>query len=483
LLSSGDVNLYSLFVERAFSLIKPDGMVGLLTPSGIAGDKGASEFFKGVATTGRLAYLFDFENRRAGKPRFFPDVDGRFKFCTFIAGGPQRRFASARCGFFLDSAQQTEDPGRTFSLSAQDFARINPNTGTAPVFRTQRDAELTRAIYGRAPVLVDRSQDEPRSVWPVRYLRMFDMTNDSHLFRTADQLQEQGCYRVAGNRWKRGKEEFVPLYEGKMVQAFDHRAASVVVNPENVHRPAVPLAATPAQHADASWQPTPQFWVPIRNVDWNGLTPAELGWAISFKDVTAPTNMRTMISAIIPFSGAGNTLPIMMPARDDALDEYKSLAPMMLANLNSFAYDFVARQKVQGQHLNWYIVEQLPVLPASAYEVSIGATKAADLVRGEVLKLTYTSHDMQPFAQDMGYSGPPFTWNEEERRHARARLDALYFLLYGLARDDAEYILDTFLIVREQDMGAFGRYLTKELVLGYMAAFAAGDATTRIVVG
>ena len=260
LLSSGDVNIYSLFVERAFALITPEGMVGLLTPSGIAGDKGASDFFKGIATTGRLASLFDFENRRPDKPRFFPDVHSSFKFCTFIAGGPRRRFPGARCGFFLASAQQTGDPQRTFALTAQDFARINPNTGTAPVFRTQKDAEITRAIYERVPVLVDRRETEPKHVWPVRYLRMFDMTNDSGLFKTAQQLQDEGAYKVAGNRWKRGEEEFIPLYEGKMVQAFDHRAASIAVNPDNVHRPAQPLPTNQAQHEDPNWLPKPQFW-------------------------------------------------------------------------------------------------------------------------------------------------------------------------------------------------------------------------------
>ena len=92
LLSRGDINLYSLFVERAFSLISPKGMVGLLTPSGIAGDKNASKFFKGTATTGRLATLYDFENRRPPKPHYFPDIDSRFKFCIFVAGGEKRRF-------------------------------------------------------------------------------------------------------------------------------------------------------------------------------------------------------------------------------------------------------------------------------------------------------------------------------------------------------------------------------------------------------
>ncbi len=479
LLSRGDVNIYSLFVERAMALINPEGMVGLLTPSGIAGDKNASNFFKEIATNGRLACLFDFENRRPGRPRFFPDVDGRFKFCTFIAGGEARRFPQARCAFFLSEATQAEDPERSFTLTAEDFARINPNTGTAPIFRTKRDAEITKAIYERVPVLVDRRGPEPKYVWPVKYVRMFDMTNDSHLFRTAQQLEEEGAYRVAGNRWKLGEEEFVPLYEGKMVQAYDHRAASIVVNTDNVHRPAQPEPATQIQHEDPSWAPDPQFWVSMVEVQnrWEG--GGNLKWLLGFKDVTAPTNVRTMIAAIIPFSGTGNTLPLLLhqPGR---IKEYKKLVPWLLANFNSFAFDFVARQKVQGQHLNWYIMEQLPVVPEGAYRTNIGEWTVGEIIRQEVLNLVYVTYDMEPFARDMGYTGEPFIWNEEERRHSRARLDALYFLLYGLGRDEASYILDTFPIVKREDEAAFGRYRTKDLILGYMAAFQAGDTESRI---
>ena len=109
----------------------------------------------------------------------------------------------------------------------------------------------------------------------------------------------------------------------------------------------------------------------------------------------------------------------------------------MVANLNSICVDYVARQKAQGTHLNWYIVEQLPVIAPSDYDRKFGDTTAREIVRDHVLRLTYTAHDMRPFARDLGYDGEPFTWDDEERRHLRARLDALYFHLYGLSRDDA----------------------------------------------
>ena len=103
-------------------------------------------------------------------------------------------------------------------------------------------------------------------------------------------------------------------------------------------------------------------------------------------------------------------------------------------------------------------------------------------MRDHVLRLTYTAHDMEPFARDLGYDGPPFIWDEEERRHLRARLDALYFHLYGLDREDAAYVLDTFPIVRRQDVGKFGSYRTRDLVLAYMSALAAGDTETVVSV-
>ena len=98
----------------------------------------------------------------------------------------------------------------------------------------------------------------------------------------------------------------------------------------------------------------------------------------------------------------------------------------------------------------------------------------ADFVVQQVLALTYTAHDMALFARDLGYVDaagqvlPPFVWNDEERRARLAALDALFFHLYSLNADDASYILDTFPIVRDQDIKAFGRYRTKEDILALL---------------
>ncbi len=476
LLGRGDVNLYSLFVERAMNLIKPNGLIGLLTPSGICADKTAARFFKEVSTSGQVGGLFDFENRRLGTdlPPFFPDVDSRFKFCALIFGGEERRFDETECAFFLQNSDSIGDSDRCFPLTPADFARVNPNTGTAPVFRTRRDAEITRRIYERHPVLVDRRNGKERRVWSIKYLRMFDMSNDSHLFRTSAQLDEEGFYRVEYNRWKRGVDLYVPLYQGRMISQFDHRTNSIEFNPNSTINPYLSVPVTAAEHENAGFCPITYFWVPEPAVD-RKFTKG-LGWTIGYRRSARSTDVRTMLVAAVPKVGLSDSIFILMPETDFLATD----APLVIGNLNSYCLDYVIRQKIPGANLSWYIVEQLPVIAPGDYEARFGDVSARDLVRDHVLRLTYTAHDMAAFARDLGYDGPPFAWDEEERRHLRARLDALYFHLYGLSREDAGYILDTFPIVRREDEKAFGRYRTREMILAYMNALAAGDTDTVV---
>lgn len=321
LLSGGDINHYSLLVEKASQLIKPNGLVGLLTPSGIAADKGAAEFFRTLTLPsplaplpkgegnvlppsppgrgiegegdggGRLAALFDFENRKT----FFPDIHASFKFCALVFGGPSRTFSSARCAFYLHQLQELEHAERILHLSAADFSAVNPNTGAAPIFRNQRDADITTAIYRRQPVLVDRRAvgatpssrpaiaSEPRpdaanrgagaaptKVWPVRYCTMFHMTSDSNLFMRRDELEKDGWYPIGANRWRKGETEAVPLYVGRMIHNYDHRSSHVTTNEENLHNAALSENLSAVQKADPNIYPTPQYWVAKSDISEQG---------------------------------------------------------------------------------------------------------------------------------------------------------------------------------------------------------------------
>jgi len=503
-LAGGDPNLYALFVERGMSLLRKDGHMSLVVPSGIVADKEKARFFARMVEAGRVVSVYDFENKKV----FFPEVHASFKFCVFTLRGvtigtaahnglpyeghvgqglvpcqisgtqktaPRNEKPPIRCGFFLHHVDETKDKERTFELAPDDLARINPNTKTLPVFRTRRDAELTRSIYEKVPALI-RRDDKGYAVanpWGVRFLRMFDMTNDSHLFRTTAALEAAGFYRVRERGqpvYKKGDKTYLRLYEGKMVQMYDHRAANIVVNPENIHRPAQPEPATAAQHADSDWTPEPQFWVPMDEVQKQiGNSPVVLG----FKGITAPTNIRTMIPALHPYAGFGNSLFMILP--EDKQVNFLHQSALLQAMLASFVVDYVTRQKVQGQNLNFFIVEQLPILPPETFDRKMGGHPLSEWISRQVLELTYASEDMRPFAEAMGYSGNPFPWGEERRRHLMTRLDALFFHLYEVDRAEAAYVLDTFPIVRHHDEKQFGRYRTKDMVLAYMNAVKAGD--------
>jgi Eco57I restriction-modification methylase len=488
LLGGGDVNLYSLFVERAQALAAPSGLVALLTPSGIAADKGAAEFFRSISTTGRLGALFDFENRKV----FFADVHASFKFCALVFGGTQRSFKVSRCAFFLHRTDAADDPDRVLNLQPDDFALLNPNTGAAPVFRSQRDAEITKRIYRANPVLVaygelnaaTNSRSERRS-WPIRYVTAFHMTGDSALFVNAAELSSGGYARAAGQRWCSATKELLPLYVGRMIHLFDHRHASVTVNEENLHNAALGAALDAHAKSDPSRCPTPQYWVPRDAV------PAALArdWSIGLRDIARVTDVRTVIACIVPSTAAGNTLPLLLTEGGRVGAHVSAL---LLANLCALAFDYVARQKAQSTHLNWYILEQLPVIRPERFESPLPAAftskmRAAGLMNGhhpeptvadfvipQVLALSYTAHDLAPFARDLGYVDsqgqvlPPITWDPEDRRARMAALDALFFHLYGLSEADAAYILSTFPIVRDQDLTAFGHYRTEADILALL---------------
>jgi hypothetical protein len=323
LLSGGDTNLNSLFVERAHALVKPGGMVGLLIPSGIASDQSSSAFFRKVTGDKQVHCVIDFFNRRYDGNLFFPDVYYRFKFCAYVAGGMNRKFESASYGFFIRDLTEIDNPDRVFPITAEEIRRINPNSGTAPIFRSRRDKEITSQIYARLPVLVDRASINDNAVWPVRYVRMLDMANDSGLFRTRTELEgDEGAWPIGGNRFKSAAGDWVPLYEGKMVQAFDHRASDIVLAEANVFRSGQGADLTDDDHRDPARQPTPRYWVQSSVSGWDAPTD----WCVSLKDVTSVTNARTTISAIIPRFGAGHTLPVLFPTKEGGGQSYREFA-------------------------------------------------------------------------------------------------------------------------------------------------------------
>jgi len=455
LTARGDINTYMLFAELARKIVAPNGRVGLLVPSGIATDDTTKQFFADLIENQGLIALYDFENRR----KVFADVDGRFKFSVFLVGGSGVKVPASDFVFFARGIEDLQDPKRHIELSARDLKLLNPNTRTCPIFRGRADAELTKGIYRRVPILVDENRHEGGNPWGIRFLTMFHQTNDAELFRTAGQLKKAG-FKLDGNRWIKRKQVFLPLYEAKMIQAYDHRAASVRVEKANWMRQGQPEETSLVEHQNPEYVAIPRYWIGENEV---GRVPKgeSRGWFLGFKDITSATNQRTMIAAAIPWSGVTNHFPIILS------DASVRKQMCLLGNLNSFAFDYVARQKIGGVTLNFFIVEQLPVFPPVQYEEPCPWNTRQTLekwISDRVLKLTCTADDMRPLAEEAGFKEGVHRWRENERAVIRAELDAAFFILYGLPRDAIDYVLSTFQGVAQEDEREGGVGQTRQLI-------------------
>ncbi len=480
----GDVNTYAIFAELARQLLSGRGRAGIITPSGIATDDTTRFYFQEIMESGTLVSLYDFENRR----KLFPAVDSRMKFCLLTLRGEafaerergrvgEGERAPAQFVFFALGVDDLRDPQRRFTLSAVDIALLNPNTRTCPIFRSQRDAELTKSIYRRVPVLI-REGPPQENPWGVRFSTMFHMSNDSHLFRTREQLEAEG-WRLVGNRFVRGGELCLPLYEAKMAQIWDHRAADVVKSATAVQRQAQPQALNLDEHRDPTRSAIPLYWVLNSDVTSALVDGWVWQWLFGFTNVSSPTNERSFLPTIIPFAGVGNSFPLMLPITQGPS------AALLASNLSSHVFDFVVRQKMGGVNLNFFIVQQLPVeLPVTYTQPCPWSGHVSRITHHawllpRVLELTYTAWDLLPFAQDVlpalgdhpyasrfaGHVPPPFRWDEERRFLLRCELDAAYFHLYGIGRDDVAYILETFPIVKRKELARHGEYRTQRVIL------------------
>jgi hypothetical protein len=465
LCAKGDINTYAVFAELARTLVAPQGSVGLLVPSGIATDMTTKDFFRELIERKSLVGLYDFENKAPA----FPDVHRSLKFCVLLFGGTNHKSKAADFVFFAHRISQLRDKNRHVLLSSEDFKQMNPNTLTCPLFRSRRDAEITKAVYRRVPVLVDRTRKDGGNPWGIRFVRMFDQTNDAELFKTPDELQK-ARFKRDGALWKKRKETFVPLYEAKMVQMYDHRAASGVVNNENWMRQGQTEATSLVQHQNQEYTVEPGWWVSESAV-LKAIGPEWKRGFLAFKDITSPTNQRTMIATAMPWTAVTNHLPLILTSAQAERDA------CLLANLNSVVLDYTARQKIGGVTLNFFIVEQLPIFGPDIYEQLCPWNKRERLeswIAGRVLKLTCTSNDMKPLAEAAGFKPLVHKWNPSERAELLAELDAAFFILYGMERKDVEYILSTFSGIDKEGEGVLTGETTTERILSHYDRMSGG---------
>ena len=445
LTGKGDVNLYMLFAELARRIVSPSGRVGLLLPSGIATDHTTKEFFGALVSSNTLCAVYDFVNRFG----LFPDVEGRLKFCVLLFNGSRLTSEAMDFVFWAERIEHVAAKSRHVVLSARDIQLLNPNTQTCPIFRSQRDADLTKAIYKRIPILIDKGRKRGGNPWGIKFFTMFHQTNDAGLFREAKTWEKKG-YALSGNIYVKKKKRALPLLEAKMTREYDHRASWIAMNPKNAYMNYAAESVSLVDHQNPEFLPVSRYWVADEHVAER--SPKSLAVAaIGFHDIARANDTRTMVACMVPYYGYSNKLPLIINEAEIPWRRFCCLA----ANVNSFAYDFLIRQKVGGANVNFFIVEQVPTLPPNRYDEHCpwaaldGKGKTLEQwISERVLKLSCTAEDMTPLAKACDFKGSRgdgvHLWKEQERADLRAELDAAFFHLYGVGREDAEYMLSTF---------------------------------------
>lgn len=435
LTGKGNLTTHSLFAELSTFLIHDDAKTGIIVPSGLATQDSQKEIFEELVRTGKLVKFYDFENREG----LFPTVHRMYRFATVVIGG-YRQDGAVEFAFFLQNPSEIKFENKIFYLKYADLKRISPNTLSAPMLLNNDEARIFNSIYRYSEILYQEYDDH--SSWGWHSWQMFNETHERDLLQEWDE------------NWRSiGLDR---LYTARLTHQYDHRF-STYQNDELVEQ------CTPEQKQNPFFEVQTRYCVSAELWDQRIASEAyENNWLLGFRRITNATNERTSIFTIIPRCTAGNQEPVVRTNQPPVL------VAALLANLNSFSFDFAARRKVTATDLNHFIVYQLPAIVPHTYTVAL-----LNFIVPRVLELSYTAWDLQPFAQDVGYDGAPFVWDEERRFLMRCELDALYFHLYAVSRDDADYIMETFPIVKRKDDVSYGTYRTKDTILSMYDQLAA----------
>ncbi len=434
----GDVNTYAVFSEAARTLIGNHGRLGIVVPTGIATDKTTSSFFRKIVSSSSLSSLYDFQT---GTGLWSRIGHARFKFSLLVIAGSAETITATDFAFSCRSVDDLKTPGKRFKLTYDEIAVLNPDTGTCPAFQSRRDADISLRCSKRFPLMFSESASSP-SIFQ-RATRFGELSD-------LNRAESLGYIRRSnpGGQWAK-------VYEAKLFHQFDHRFAS--------YRREDSLEAV--NHNAPCATAEPRIW--IRQT----ITSSHYGqdwpnWVVAYRDIARSGDERTMISAVIPDAGADYTVRHLVSAWHRQ--------PFILAVFNSFIYDYLIRLRNNGTHLSDYITYQIPLPQDSTWQDPQVWTHNSfgKWILQRVLELTYTAWDMEAFARDLGDDGPPFQWDEQRRFVMRAELDAAFFHLYGIDRDDVDYIMKTFLIVKRKDTRHYGTFRTKDHILEIYDAMA-----------
>lgn len=434
----------------------------MIVPTGIATDEAANEFFVHLVNENLITHLYDFENR-AG---LFRDIDSRYRF-SLLVFGVKNRAETFKAAFLLAGVDDISGAGRECQISKEDFALINPNSRTCPVVKSEAELTLLRACYRAHPILI---QENPyRNEWHAKPTFMFQMSDEDGLFARLDEVTLSCRDHDVRGAVAGSDELFIRLYEAKLIHQFDHRFATFQGQSVEQCNAGDARELLASEKAPDLFVIT-RFFMPERVFRSKMKSrPNHSSWLVGYREIARPNDVRTLIAAVIPKVAAGRKIPQIY------LQQAADRTACLVATLNCFLVDWIARCKLSSTSISNTLLVQLPVPDPAFFDRACDHGTLRDWISKRVLELMYTAWDLQGFAQDLDYIGPPFRWDDKRRFLIRCELDALCFHLYCISRDDASYILDTFPIVRRKDEQQYSEYRTKRVILEIYDAMAGSE--------
>ena len=465
----GDINLCPLFAENCLNLLNKGGRLGMVLKTGVISDFYMQEFTQDLVTKKKIISIIDFTNRK----KIFPDVVANERFMLFTGTksgyGPEEITISILNETLVDIKNQK----KRINLKYGDITLLNPNTRTIPFFSNRKDLDLCLKLYRNNPVLIKQEKDQEENTWQIEYLRMFDMANDSKLFRDKEWLVEKGFKKRVLGYFESADERFIQLYEGKLFNIYDSRFGSF----ENIPRKkrfgtkAEPNHPNEEEKANIDYEIEPRYWInesAVKSRYSEKKIPEDAIFV--FRNICRSyTDSRTARGALIPPIAVAHSAAVLIFRQKDIIERIKSEIAFA-AIFNSFTFDFISRLKLGSVNFSKFILEQIcapqPSVFEKIYAFRENKKTALEWIVDLAPSLAYNTVSMAKFFKPLGVN-KPIPWSSEERHRNMCFIDAIIAHLYGLSLSDYKYIFTRFPILKNQEETKFGEFKSRRYCLEF----------------
>ena len=438
----GWLNTYLVFTERADQILSPKGFCGIIIPSGILSDKNSMPLFHSLLKKGKISEAIDYINTKG----IFPTIHNATKFCAFSFTGIENRFPTSRMSFYNMEIDMEKIKKRQISVSYESLNKISPNTKNCLTVSSNDEYQLIYKIYQNSVIICN--EDDGNSFITKQ---MFNISDKADQFVILNESVK--CQIIENKIIENGDLLYYGVYESKMIQQFDHRFSTFENSSPTDISNGNSVYVSDNNKSNRSYFAYCRYYISKELTErFYNKHDYSFDAVIATRMISSPTNERTLIGSFVPklaFSNSANLI----------LGKNKNSLVILLANLNSFVCDFVCRRRMGGINLNLWNLNQLPIIDQSSI-----SNKTKEKIIENTVRLSNTSDDLNDFFNDYSIISE-IGWNKNLRFQLQCELDAIFFQLYLLNKDDIEMILETFPSIKRKDEEKYMSFRTKETIL------------------